>query len=330
MEKLAVTYLGLRLKNPLVASSGPLTSEPGSVLALEDAGVGAVVLRSIFEEQIKSDGSGAYRDLEGSSSNFAFEYLRADLPMQLMAEKYLDRIVDIKARVGIPVIASCNCIEKAQWVAFAKKIEQAGADALELNLYHMPVNVNESADLVEKRRLDAIKAVRETVKIPVAVKLSHHYTSLLSFARQLDLVPVNGIVLFNRFLQTDVNIETEATYYKTDFTTSNVLHSQLRWTAIVRDFIRADIALSGGIHSGEDLVKALLVGANVGYAYSCLAKSTDQKKTVASILDGLTAWMDRKGYADISAFRGKLRETNLKDGKGFERMQYVTAAMNVQ
>jgi len=328
MVNLKTSYLGLELKNPLIVSSNPLTNNVEAVARLEQAGAAAVVMRSIFEEQIQSDVSDMYTALEGDTSGAAMEYLRADLPGQLGPEKYLDKIVEMRKRVKIPIIASVNCVEAAKWVTYAKKIERAGADALELNLYHMPVDPDETSDQVESRRMALVKAVLAEVKLPVAVKLSHHYTALLPFARMLDAVGVKGLVLFNRFLQTDVDIEKESIYYATNYSSPKMLHSQLRWTAVVRDWVRCNIAVSGGIHTSAELVKSLLVGADVGYICSVLHVRHDFG-VMREILDGMAVWMESKGYSALSDFRGKLRETDLKNGVGFERSQYVKAAAQV-
>ena len=328
MVNLKTSYLGLELKNPLVVSSNPLTNNVDSVAKLEQAGAAAVVMRSIFEEQIQSDVSDMYAALEGDPSGAAMEYLRADLPGQLGPEKYLEKIAAMRKRVKIPIIASVNCVNASKWVTYAKKIERAGADALELNLYHMPVDADETSDRVEARRMSLVKAVVAEVRLPVAVKLSHHYTTLLPFARMLDALDVKGLVLFNRFLQTDVDVEKESIFFATNYSSPKVLHSQLRWTAVLRDWVRCSIAVSGGIHSGGELVKSLLVGADVGYICSVLHVRRDFA-VIREILDGLTAWMERKGYSSLSDFRGKLRETDLKDGCGFERAQYVKAAAQV-
>lgn len=330
MADIQTTYLGLKLQNPLIISSGPLTNRVDRMAELEDAGVSAIVMRSIFEEQITAEIADMYSDLENETSAFAMDYLRADLPAQLGPESYLKKIEDAKKRVEIPIIASCNCLNKDKWISYAKKIEQAGADALELNLYHMPIDPNEDSARVEARNIDLIQAVHDELKIPVDVKLSYHYTALLPYARKLDAIGIAGLVLFNRFLQTDVDVENETTFYTPNYSTSRVLHTQLRWTAILRDWIKADIAISGGIHSGDDLIKALLVGANVGYIYSLLQLSSNHKRTVQQILTRLESWMRDKNYAGLRDFRGKLRETNLHDGKGFERAQYVKAATSVQ
>jgi len=328
MANLKASYLGLELKNPLVVSSNPLTDSVASVARLEAAGAAAVVMRSIFEEQINADVAEMVESLEGDTSMAALEYLRADLPGQLGPEKYVEKLKAMRVAVKIPIIASINCVKAANWVSYAKKLERAGADAIELNLYHMPVDPDETAASVETRRLMLVKAILSEVKLPVTVKLSSHYTSLLSFARMLDAAGVRGMVLFNRFLQTRVNAETESIFYAPDYSSPNVLHSQLRWTAVIRDWVRCSVAISGGIHSGEDLAKALLVGADIGYICSVLHVRRDLK-VIQEILDGLSAWMAHKGYGALPAFRGKLRETDLRDGTGFERMQYVKTAAKV-
>ena len=328
MADLKTTYLGLPLKNPLVASSGPLTSTPESAERLEQAGIAAIVVKSIFEEQIRADVSDMYAALEGESSGFAMEYLRADLPAQHGPEKYLETLKEMRKRVKIPIISSVNCVEPAHWVNYARKIEDAGADALELNLYHMPVSPVETSEKVEARYAALVQAVMSVVKLPVSVKLSQHVTALMPFARVLDKTGMKGLVLFNRFLQTDVDIEKETTFFAPNYSTPAVLHEQLRWVAVLRDWVRCDLAISGGIHSGDDLVKSLLVGANVGCVCSALLIRRDFG-AIREILCGLEAWMARKGYDSLADFRGKLRETDLHDGHGFERSQYIKAATSL-
>lgn len=323
MADIGTTYLGLKLKNPLVAASCTLTEHDDSILKLEDAGIGAVVLRSMFEEEITAGVSGMYSELAYTETAFAMEYLRADLPALLGPEAYLNRLAAIKKRVRIPLIASCNCLKKTQWVSYAQKIEQAGADALELNLYRMPLDATEKSANVEERDLDTVRAVAESVKIPVAVKLSPYYTALIPFAFALQQAGVKGLVLFNRFLQTDIDIDRQRFFYRPDFTTPDALPLQLRWTAVLRNILRTDLAVSGGIHSGRELIKSLLVGANVGYICSALYQNQDHKALISGILATLTEWMETKAYADLGAFRGKLRETDLTDGEGFERNQYT-------
>lgn len=329
MDKLKATYMGLELKNPIIVSSNPLTNSVESVIRLEKAGAAAVVMRSIFEESINAEASEMTSALMDDTSMAAMEYLLADLPGQLVPERYVEKLIQMREHVKIPIIASLNCVQAASWLSYAKKLENAGASALEINLYHMPINPMETAADIERRRLDLIKAVIAEVNIPVTVKLSKHYTSLISFVRALQKIGAHGMVLFNRFLQTSVNPNSETIFYAPDYSSSRVLHSQLRWTAVTRDWFRGSIAISGGIHTWEDLAKSLLVGADVGYICSVLHVRRSLG-VIQEILDGLSAWMDRKEYRSLAEFRGKLKETNLASGCGFERSQYVRASAKIK
>ncbi|MDD2600120.1 MAG: dihydroorotate dehydrogenase-like protein [Kiritimatiellae bacterium] len=328
MANLETTYLGLKLKNPLIISSSPLTSSPEGVADLEQAGAAAVVVKSIFEEQIRADIGNMYDVLEGDTSGFAMEYLCADLPARLGPEKYLKNIKAMRERVSIPVISSVNCATSTVWVDYARKIEDAGADAIELNLYHMPTDIKKSSNEVEEAHVKIMQAVNDAVALPVTVKLSRHYTALFHFARHLAQAGASGVVLFNRFLHADINLVDESVFYKPNYSTPSVFPSQLRWAAVLRDWVKCDIAISGGIHSGDELAKALLVGANAGYCCSVLLKNRSLTP-IQQILDRLSQWMDSKGYPDIASFRGKLRETDLHDGHGFERAQYIKAATEI-
>ena len=316
------SYLGLSLKNPLIVGSCPLTSSVESVKELEVAGAAAVVVRSIFEEQIRADTEQMNTDLADYGTGFALDYLRADLGMRLGPEKYVDEIHAIHKAVSIPVIASINCVSADQWVTFARKIERAGADALEVNLYDIPQNTNETSNDVEARHLALVKAIKAVVKLPITIKLSPYYTNLLSFVRKLDQLGINGVVLFNRFLQPDLNIETESLTYEVNYSREQDLRLPLRWVAILRDHVRCDIAISGGVHNAAGVTKGVLAGATVAYLCSALYQNDDHRAVIGGMIDTLAAWMQRKDYADLAAFRGKQREQVLGDGEGFERAHY--------
>jgi len=319
---LTTSYLGIELKNPLIVSSCPLTSSVRGARDIEAAGAAALVVRSIFEEQIRAETAQMDDALAAYGTGAALDYLRADLGMRLGPEKYVDALRAIRKAVRIPVIASINCVSSDQWVTFARKIEAAGADALELNVYDIPQNAGETSDAVEARHLALIRAIKAEVKLPVTIKLSPYYTHALAFTRKLDRIGVNGMVLFNRFLQPDIDIETETLRYEVNFSREQDLRLPLRWVAILRDHVRCDIAISGGVHSGAGAAKGLLAGANAAYLCSALYANADHAAVLGGILAGLEAWMCRKGYANLSAFRGKLREQDLGDGHGFERAHY--------
>jgi dihydroorotate dehydrogenase (fumarate) len=322
MANLKTSYLGLELSNPVVASSSPLTGSVAKARELEAAGVGAIVMRSIFEEQIRADVAGMYASLEDAGTGVALDYLRADLPMRLGPEKYIDDLRGLRRELKIPVIASINCVNPDQWVTFARKLETAGADAIELNVYDIPVDPTMTSEDVEARHLDLVRAIKCEVKLPVAVKLSPYYSGLIAFARQLSALEVEGVVLFNRFLQPDIDIESEDLRYGVHFSHADDLRLPLRWVAILRDHLTCDMALSSGVHDATGVTKALLAGANVAYICSVLFLQP-RVAVVRGMLSGLTDWMDRKGYGDLAAFRGKMRETEFGDGSGFERAHYV-------
>lgn len=322
MANLKTSYLGLELKNPIVASSSPLTGSVARARELEAAGVGAIVMRSVFEEQIRGEIADMYTALEDAGTGAALDYLRADLPMRLGPEKYIEDLRSLRRELKIPVIASINCVNPDQWVTFAHRLEIAGADAIELNVYDIPVDPGMTSEDVEARHLDLVRAIEAEVKLPVAVKLSPYYSGLIAFTRQLNALNVEGVVLFNRFLQPDIDVESETLMFGVHLSRAEDLRLPLRWVAILRDQLTCDLALSGGVHDANGVIKAILAGANAAYICSALYLQP-RPAVVCNMLDGLAVWMDRKGYADIAAFRGKLRETKLHDGNGFERAHYI-------
>lgn len=322
MPSLQTTYLGLALKNPLIASSSPLTSSLNSARQLEEAGVGAIVVRSIFEEQIRAEVESMYDALAESGSSAAMDYLRADLPMQLGPEKYVANLQALRKGLNIPVIASINCIASDQWVSFARKIQHAGADALELNVYDIPDDPAADSAAVEARHAALVSAILAEVSIPVTVKLSPYYAGLANFARRLNRLEVKGLVLFNRFLQPDIDVETMQLLYQVHLSHPDDLRLPLRWVAILRNLVGCDLALSSGVHDANAAIKALLVGANAVYLCSALYRKPTGS-AIQEILKGLEAWMERHSFATVQDFRGRMREHALGDGQGFERAHYV-------
>lgn len=322
MPSLQTTYLGLALKNPLIASSSPLTSSLNSARQLEEAGVGAIVVRSIFEEQIRAEVESMYDALAESGSSAAMDYLRADLPMQLGPEKYVANLQALRKGLSIPVIASINCIASDQWVSFARKIQHAGADALELNVYDIPEDPAVDSAAVEARHAALVSAILAEVSIPVTVKLSPFYAGLANFARRLNSLEVKGLVLFNRFLQPDIDVETMQLLYQVHLSHPDDLRLPLRWVAILRNLVGCDLALSSGVHDANAAIKALLVGANAVYLCSALYRKP-MGSAIQEILTGLEAWMERHSFATVQDFRGRMREHTLGDGQGFERAHYV-------
>lgn len=328
MADLSTTYMGLALASPIVVASSTHTILPETVKELEDAGAAAVVLKSIFEEQVRADMAGTYQDLAGHMHPEAYQYLTADLPMRLGPEKYIERLRQIKAAVKIPVIASINCVTATQWVEFAKKIELAGADALELNVYDVPTNPDAPGSEVESRHLDLLASVKKTLTIPAAVKIGPFYSSIVNFARKLDAAGADAIVMFNRFFQPDIDIENLALKSTMNYSRSEDILLPLRWIAIVREQVSCCLSLTTGVHSPEGAVKAILAGADTVQVCSVLYERG--RRYVGEIVSGLAEWMDAKGYEEIADFRGLLREKDLTDNQGFERAQYLKAFVGLE
>jgi dihydroorotate dehydrogenase (fumarate) len=297
---LTTTYLGLPLKNPLVTSACSLTGTPEGVRKLEAAGFAAVVVRSIFEEDLARIG-----------------------------DAHLANLQAIRAAATIPVIASVNCRAHASWESFARQIESTGVAALELNLYDIPVDPTESSAQIEARQLDLVRQVVAATRLPVTVKISPFYTALIPFCLALQQAGAKGLVLFNRFMQPDINTETGQLRYNVNFSVSKDMLLPLRWTAILRDQLTLDIALTGGIHTVDDAVQAILVGATVLAPCSVLYQRPEANPA-GELLDGLRHWLARKGHQQISECRGAMRNTNFGDRTGFERAHYMKTLSSVK
>jgi len=328
MSDLKTTYMGLTLSNPIIAGSSTHTINVDKIKALEEAGVGAVVLKSIFEEQIRADVAEMEESLQNDMHAAAYEYLQADYAMQMGPEKYLDRLREIKAAVSIPVIASVNCINPDRWVTFAKKIENAGADALELNIYDFPDEEDGSAADIEQRHLDMIAAVSAEINIPVAVKISPYYTSIPNFVKRLDALDVQGVVMFNRFFQPDIDVNDIKLKSGINLSGPDDIRLPVRWIAILRKRIECDISLTGGVHCADGAIKALLAGADTVQICSVLYKKGN--KSVGEIVDGIKSWMDEKGFSSIDDFKGSLSEPKKGVKGGFARSQYVKAFVGME
>ena len=300
---LTTSYLGLTLRNPLVASACSLTATPDGVRRIEAMGFGALVVRSVFEEQLPG-AAGA----------------EAVTPVEPAA--YLAHLHDIRAAVSIPVIASINCRSQAGWAAFAREIERTGVHAIEMNLYDIVDDPALSSTEVETREAELVGAVAAVTRLPVSVKLGPHYTALIPFCRRLESLGAKGLVLFNRFMQPDINIETGHLRFNVNFSRAEDVRLPLRWTAILREHLRLDLAVSGGVHDANAAIQAILVGANVVCLCSVLYQRRDANPA-AEILDGRKGWLARKGHVKLDEFRGTMRNMNLGHKAGFERAHYV-------
>lgn len=325
MIDLTTTYLGLELKNPLVASSSPLSKRVDTVKKMEDAGIGAVVMYSLFEEQITHEGKALDHFLERGTNSFAeaITYFPDLDHYNIGPEEYLDLIQKIKKSVSIPVIGSLNGISSGGWVEYAKKIEQAGADALELNMYYIPTDPSLACQELEKTYVDLVKDIKKQLHIPLAVKLSPFFTSLPSLASRLVQAGANGLVLFNRFIQPDFDIETLEVVPRLPLSTSSELLLPLRWTALLYGKVNTDFALTTGVHSVQDVVKGVMAGASV----TMLASELMEKGTrrVTELNSQLLDWMVKYEYKSIKQMRGSMSQKNVSEPAAFERANYMRA-----
>lgn len=320
---LQTTYLGLTLKNPVMPGASPLVDQLDNVRRLEDAGAAAIVMHSLFEEQITRQqlAEFAHTEIPAESFSEATSYFPRMEDYALGPDRYLDQIAKIKSMVEIPVIGSLNGTSLGGWTDHAKLIEQAGADALELNVYYIATDPDEPGVAVEQRTLDILQAVRDTVSIPIAVKLSPFFSSPGHFAKQLDALGAAGVILFNRFYQPDIDIEELEATHKLDLSNSTELRLRLRWAAILHGHIKADIGVSGGVHTTEDIIKAIMCGGSAVQVVSSLLKYGPSH--IGSLIQGLRHWLEDHEYESVDQMRGSMSLRNCPDPSVFERANYL-------
>jgi len=325
MIDLTTTYLGLHLKNPLVASASPLSKKVDTVRSLEDAGAAAVVLYSLFEEQITHDSHELDHYLERGTHAYAeaIDYFPDLDHYNIGPEPYLEHLQRVKEAVSIPVIGSLNGISPGGWVQYARFIEQAGADALELNIYYLPTDPDLSSVELEETYIDLVRAVRSNVKIPLAVKLSPFFTSLPNMARRFVAAGANGLVLFNRFYQPDFDLEALEVVPNLDLSTSRDLRLPLRWIALLYGRIQADFALTSGVHTAQDVLKAMMAGASVAMTTSALLQYGPE--LVTRILGNIEEWMVVHEYTSINMMKGSMSQQAVAEPAAFERANYMKA-----
>ena len=315
MSQLETTYLGLKLKNPVIVGSSGLTSSIEKIKEIEEKGAGAIVLKSIFEEQIKYE---AGKMANGSDSPEALDYVNYYVKNNTI-EEYLDLIKQAKKEIKIPVIASINCVTSKEWTGFAKSIEEAGADAIEINVFVLPNDRNASAEFYENVYFELAEKLKKTINIPFAFKLGSHFSNLVGFIQKLN---VPGVVLFNRFYTPDIDID-EMKFTSSDvFSTPADIRNSLRWVGIVSSKISdMNIAASTGVHDGKAVVKQLLAGATAVQVCSTLYKNGIGHLEV--ILKELKEWMEKNGYNSIDEFKGKMSYDKIEDPLVYERSQFM-------
>jgi dihydroorotate dehydrogenase (fumarate) len=319
---LSTRYLGLTLNSPFMPGASPLADDLDTVLRLEDAGAAAIVMHSLFEEQIAAERAGAHHMARFSDSfHEASSFLPDADDYALASDRYATHLGRIKRRVAVPVIASLNGITAEGWLEQARVLQQAGADALELNFYHVATELNESAVAAERRVLDIVAVLKESIDIPLAVKLSPFWSSLPNLAWQLDLLGAEGFILFNRFYQPDIDPETLETAPRLHLSDSSELLLRLRWIAILYGRLNASLAVSGGVHEGIDAVKAIVAGADVVQVVSALLRHGPDR--LKFIRDEFERWAVEHGYTTLAEMRGSMSHARCPDPNAFERGNYI-------
>jgi dihydroorotate dehydrogenase (fumarate) len=322
---LSTTYLGLNLRNPLVVAASPLSRTLDRARKAEEAGASAIVMHSLFEEQIIHESLELDHFLTRSAdtSAEALSYFPDSDKYLVGPEKYLKQVSDLKKTLKIPVIGSLNGVSKGGWTKYAKQIQDAGADALELNLYYIPTDLNLTAQELENAQVELVTEVKSAISIPLAVKLSPFVTALPNFARRVVEAGASGLTLFNRFYQPDFDLEEMKINPSLELSTSAEVRLPLRWVSILYGKVNADFALTSGVHTAVDVVKAMMAGAKVTMMASALLQGGE--KVIPSILTDLEAWMKEKEYTSIKQMQGSMSQKAVKEPAAFERANYMAA-----
>ena len=326
MTDLTTQYLGLELSSPIVASASPLTGEVETAQRIAEAGAGAIVMPSLFEEEIVHEEVSLQDALHAGTEHFAealdyYPSVAQEFPS--IADRYLERLAGIKAAVDVPVIASLNAYSPGGWTRYAALLEQAGADALELNLYRVAADPAGSGQDVERRDIELVTEVCSSVSLPVAVKLSPYYSSMAHLGRSLVDTGAAGLVLFNRFYQPDLDVDSREVVVKLELSHPWEIRLPLRWIAILRPVLGPDpsLALTSGVHSGRDVAKAVLAGADVAMTTSSLLQRGPEH--IGTLQTELEAWMEEQGYGSVTEAKGSVTQTSAEDPSAFERSNYI-------
>jgi dihydroorotate dehydrogenase (fumarate) len=326
---LSTTYMGLTLGNPLVPSASPLSEEIDDIRRMEDAGAGAVVLYSLFEEQLVRERLELHHHMTEGTESFAeaLTYFPEPPQFHVGPEGYLEHIRKAKAATRIPIIASLNGASPGGWAGFASQMQQAGADAIELNIYSIATDPEVSGQTVEQTCIDILKTVKSSVTIPVAVKLSPYYSSMANMARRLDEAGADGLVLFNRFYQPDIDLDELEVVPSVLLSQPQALRLPLRWVAILHGRVRASLGATSGIHGGAEVVKMILAGADVTMLCSSLLR--EGIGHLRTVLRDLQLWMEKHEYSSTRQMRGSMSHVHCENPAAFERAQYMRALKSV-
>ncbi len=321
MTDLSTTYMGLQLSSPLIVGSSGLTKNVKNLEVFEQNGAGAVVLKSLFEEQIKfevrkvfsyEESQSAYTEAEDYIRNYAREHT---------LDEYLNLIQDAKKKLSIPVIASINCTSAQEWPAFARNIEKAGADALELNVFLLPADTSQNAADYEKRYFEIVENVKKEISIPISLKISYYFSGLAGMIKQLSWTGVQGIVLFNRFFNPDIDINKQTIKASNLYSDPSEISNSLRWIAVLSDNVQTDLCASTGIHDSEGVVKQLMAGAKA--VQICSALYIHGADYLGTIHKGLIDWMEKNGHKNISDFQGAMSQKMSRNPAAYLRVQFM-------
>jgi dihydroorotate dehydrogenase (fumarate) len=325
---LTTRYLGLNLRSPLVPSASPLSDDIDAIKKMEDAGAGAVVLHSLFEEQLTREEESLQHHLAFGTDSFPEALTFFPMPQEFHSgpDEYLNHIRKAKESVRIPIIASLNGSSIGGWIEHARKIQQAGADALELNVYSIPTDMGRGCVETEQIYLDILQAVKAVVSIPVALKMSPFFSNMANMAKRLDDTGVNGLVLFNRFYQPDIDLETLEVKPNVNLSTPHSLRLPMRWIAILYGKIKANLAATSGVHTAMDVIKMLMVGADVTMLCSVLLQKGIGQ--IRNIETELCEWMEEHDYQDLRQLQGSMSQKYCSDPTAFERAQYMKAIIS--
>lgn len=326
--ELKTNYLGFELKNPLVASASPLTAKLESLTALEQAGASAVVLPSLFEEQIEHEEAelGRLYDFQADSTAESLSFFPPQEEYRVGPDSYLKLVEDAKKQLSIPVLGSLNGSSKGGWVRYAKLIEDAGADALELNVYFVPTDAGMNSEGVEAQYLELVRAVKDSISIPLAVKIGPYFSGLPQLAKELEEAGAGALVLFNRFLEPDIDLDALKFEPNLLLSTRDELRLSMRWIAILRDQVGLSLAATSGVHESEDVVKALLAGADCTAVASALLRQGPAH--LAKMIDGLKAWLEEKEYESVEQLKGSMSRIRCSDPSELERANYMKALVS--
>lgn len=323
MTDLSVNYMGLKLRNPIIVGSSGLTDKTESIRNLEQNGAAAIVLKSLFEEEIVLEKEVRLRKMQSGSALYPETlefYQYEDAPKESTAD-YLERIQTVKKQISIPVMASINCMTAEQWTWFPREIESAGADALELNLFILPSDMDRSIEETEKIYFDIVGEVVGKIKLPVALKISYYFSNLAGMIKRLSETGIKGLVLFNRFYSPDIDLENFKVTSGSVLSSPGDISLSLRWIAIMAERVKCDLAASTGIHDGAAVIKQLLAGASAVQVVSAIYKHGGER--IAEMLHDLESWMVKHGFGSVSEFRGKISQSKSNNPAAYERVQFM-------